>query len=162
MNKLEIGKVCNVHGLRGAVKVIPWTDYPEVFEEIETVLVNDKEYRISSVQYQKANVILKLKGIDSVSDAENLRDCILKCDKNQFEELPEDTYYVADLIDCDVFENENLLGKLTYVMPNAGADVYEITTQEGKTVYLPAVKENVLSVDVKNKIIKVKLPEGLI
>lgn len=162
MNKLEIGKVCNVHGLRGAVKVIPWTDYPEVFEEIETVLVNDKEYRISSVQYQKANVVLKLKGIDSVSDAENLRDCILKCDKNQFEELPEDTYYVADLIDCDVFEDENLLGKLTYVMPNAGADVYEITTQEGKIVYLPAVKENVLSVDVKNKIIKVKLPEGLI
>ncbi len=162
MKQLEIGKVCNVHGLRGAVKVIPWTDYPEVFEEIESVIVNEKEYRISSVQYQKANVVLKLKGIDSVSDAENLRDCILKCHREQFEELPDDTYYVADLIDCSVFENDTMLGKVTYVMPNAGADVYEITSEESKTIYLPAVKENILSIDIKNKIIKVKLPEGLV
>ncbi len=162
MKQLEIGKVCNVHGLKGAIKVIPWTDYPDVFEEIGYVIANNKEYRISSVQYQKANVILKLKGIDSVSDAENLRDCILKCEKNQFDVLPEDTYFVADLMECDVYENDNLLGKVTYVMPNAGADVYEITSEDGKTIYLPAIKENVLSINIENKIIKVKLPEGLV
>ncbi len=162
MKQLEIGKVCNVHGLRGAVKVIPWTDYPEVFEEIESVIVNGKEYGISSVQYQKANVILKLKGIDSVSDAENLRDVVLKCDRKQLEELEEGTYYVADLVGCRVFENEQLLGELTYVMPNAGADVYEIRSEDNKTIYLPAVRENILSVDIENKIIKVKLPEGLV
>ena len=32
MDLLEVGKIVNTHGLRGEVKVVPWTDYPEVFE----------------------------------------------------------------------------------------------------------------------------------
>ena len=77
------------------------------------------------------------------------------------EELPEDTYYIADLIGCDVYEGEDLLGKVSDVFSAGGADLYEIKGK-GASIYLPAIKENVLSVDIKNKIIKVKLPEGLI
>ena len=43
MDLLEVGKIVNTHGLRGEVKVVPWTDYPEVFEDIDFVYVKKKE-----------------------------------------------------------------------------------------------------------------------
>lgn len=158
---LAVGKICNTHGVRGNIKLIPWTDFPEVFENIDYITVENIRYDIKDVKYQKSNIILKLQGIDTVEEAEKLRDLTAYCEETQFEELPEDTYYIADLIGCDVYEGENLLGKVADVFSAGGADLYEIKGK-GAPIYLPAIKENVLSVDIKNKIIKVKLPEGLI
>lgn len=158
---LAVGKICNTHGVRGNIKLIPWTDFPEVFENIDYITVENIRYDIKDVKYQKSNIILKLQGIDTVEEAEKLRDLTAYCEETQLEELPEDTYYIADLIGCDVYEGENLLGKVADVFSAGGADLYEIKGK-GAPIYLPAIKENVLSVDIKNKIIKVKLPEGLI
>lgn len=158
---LAVGKICNTHGVRGNIKLIPWTDFPEVFEELDYITVENVRYDIKDVKYQKSNIILKLQGIDTVEDAEKIRDLIAYCDESQLEELPEDTYYIADLIGCEVFEDENFLGQVVDVFSAGGADLYEIKGK-GAPVYLPAIKENILSVDIKNKIIKVKLPEGLI
>ena len=158
---LAVGKICNTHGVRGNIKLIPWTDFPEVFEDIDYITVENIRYDIKDVKYQKSNIILKLQGIDTVEEAEKLRDLTVYCEVTQLEELPEDTYYIADLIGCDVYEGENLLGKVADVFSAGGADLYEIKGK-GAPIYLPAIKENVLSVDIKNKIIKVKLPEGLI
>ena len=158
---LAVGKICNTHGVRGNIKLIPWTDFPEVFENIDYITVENIRYDIKDVKYQKSNIILKLQGIDTVEEAEKLRDLTAYCEETQLEELPEDTYYIADLIGCEVYEGENLLGKVADVFSAGGADLYEIKGK-GAPIYLPAIKENVLSVDIKNKIIKVKLPEGLI
>lgn len=158
---LAVGKICNTHGVRGNIKLIPWTDFPEVFEDIDYITVENIRYDIKDVKYQKSNIILKLQGIDTVEEAEKLRDLTAYCEETQLEELPEDTYYIADLIGCEVYEGENLLGKVADVFSAGGADLYEIKGK-GAPIYLPAIKENVLSVDIKNKIIKVKLPEGLI
>ena len=158
---LAVGKICNTHGVRGNIKLIPWTDFPEVFEDIDYITVENIRYDIKDVKYQKSNIILKLQGIDTVEEAEKLRDLTAYCEVTQLEELPEDTYYIADLIGCEVYEGENLLGKVADVFSAGGADLYEIKGK-GAPIYLPAIKENVLSVDIKNKIIKVKLPEGLI
>lgn len=160
--KLEIGKICNVHGINGCVKLIPWTDFPEVIGKLKFIIVNGTEYKIKSVKYQKANTILKLEGVNCIEDAEKLKDCIAYCCREQLGELPGNTYYVADLIGCSVYEDENFLGKISYVIPSGGADLYEIKNGDGNEIYLPAIKENVLSVDIKNKIVKVKLPEGLL
>lgn len=158
---LAVGKICNTHGVRGNIKLIPWTDFPEVFENIDYITVENIRYDIKDVKYQKSNIILKLQGIDTVEEAEKLRDLTAYCEETQLEELPEDTYYIADLIGCEVYEGENLIGKISDVFSAGGADLYEIKGK-GAPIYLPAIKENVLSVDIKNKIIKVKLPEGLI
>ena len=59
MDLLEVGKIINTHGLRGEVKVSPWTDTPDVFEDLETVyLKNNDALTISSVKYQKNNLIV--------------------------------------------------------------------------------------------------------
>lgn len=158
---LAVGKICNTHGVRGNIKLIPWTDYPEVFDDLEYITVENVRYNIKDVKYQKSNIILKLQGINTVEDAEKMRDLIAYCEDSQLEELPDNTYYIADLIDCQVYEGETSIGKVTDVFSAGGADLYEIKGQ-GSPVYLPAIKENILSVDIQNKIIKVKLPEGLV
>ncbi|MBO5099028.1 MAG: 16S rRNA processing protein RimM, partial [Clostridia bacterium] len=99
---LAVGKICNTHGVRGNIKLIPWTDFPEVFEDIDYITVENIRYDIKDVKYQKSNIILKLQGIDTVEEAEKLRDLTAYCEVTQLEELPEDTYYIADLIGCEV------------------------------------------------------------
>ena len=157
---LEAGKICNVHGLKGTIKIQPWTDSPEVFTWLEALLIDDKFYKIENASVQKSSVLVKLSGINSANDAEKLRDKIVYCERTALGELPQDTYFVTDLIGCEVFENGASLGKITDVMWAGGADIYEIKGES--TIYLPAIKENIIKIDIKNKIIEAKLPEGLI
>jgi 16S rRNA processing protein RimM len=159
---LEAGKVCNVHGVRGQVKIFPWTDSPYVYDNFSVLFIDNKEYKVLDVKYNKNFVIAKLKGIDTVEQAQLLREKIVYCYRKDFGKLKEGTYFVADLISCEVVENGVVLGKITDVINNGASDLYEIYTPDKTTIYLPAVKENILSVDIQNKIIEVRLPKGLL
>ena len=159
---LQAGKICNTHGIKGFVKVIPWTDFPEVFENFSRIYVEGKEYKIQQVSYKKASVLLKLSGVDTVSDAEMLKDKTLYCIKNELGDLPQDTYFVADLLGCFVYEKDECLGKLKDIISTGSADVYEIEDESRKCIYLPAIKENILKIDILEKRIDVSIPEGLL
>lgn len=159
--KMEAGKICNTHGLRGYVKVLPWTDTPDVFELFEYLTIRGKEYHVDALTYQKNHLLIKLEGVDTVSDAEKLKDSVVYCNREDIGDLPQDTYFVADLLGCFVVENERVLGQVTYVFQNGGADLYEVTAEDGKVLYIPAVKEFILGIDLKEKKIRVSLPEGL-
>ena len=159
---LEIGKIVNTHGLRGDVKVVPWSDYPEIFEEIDFVYLDkNTKLQIKNVKYQKNNVILKLDTINSIEQAEKLKEKVLLVDKDDIEILDEDTYFVADLIGLSVYENDEKLGVLSDVIPVAGADVYVIKREKGKDILIPAIKENIKEINISEKYIKVKIPDGL-
>ncbi len=157
---LEIGKIVNTHALRGAMKMVVWADSIEVIGELDSIYGSDgTRYDIKSVSYNKDTAIIKLHGIDSIEQAEKLKGQILFVPRDAFD-LPEGVYFVADLIGCDVYENDTLLGKIDDVFPAGGCDVYSI---KGDTeILFPALKENVVSVDTDNKIIKVIIPEGLL
>ena len=159
---LQAGKICNTHGVKGFIKVIPWTDFPEVFENFSCVYVDGKEYEVQQVSYKKASVLLKLSGVDTVSDAEKLKDKTLYCIKNELGDLPQDTYFVADLLGCFVYEKDECLGKLKDIISTGSADVYEIEDESRKCIYLPAIKENILKIDILEKRIDVSIPEGLL
>ena len=159
---LEIGKIVNTHGLRGDVKVVPWSDYPEIFEEIGFVYLDkNTKLQIKNVKYQKNNVILKLDAINSIEQAEKLKEKVLLVDKDDIEILDEDTYFVADLIGLSVYEDDEKLGVLSDVIPVAGADVYVIKREKGKDILIPAIKENIKEINISEKYIKVKIPDGL-
>lgn len=162
MSKIEIGKIVNTHGLKGTLKVQPWADYPEIFEEIPRVFHNNKEYEIVSVSYQKNLVLLNLSGITSLNDAEPLKNSIIYAERDDMDELPDDTYYIADLIGCTIIENNTEIGIVSDVIATGGVDLYEIKRKGDKPLYLPAAKENILNVDTEQKIILVKIPEGLL
>ena len=77
MDLLEVGKIVNTHGLRGEVKVVPWTDYPEVFEDIDFVYVKKKsEYErldVKGIKYQKNNLIVRFSQITDINMAEKYK-----------------------------------------------------------------------------------------
>ena len=160
---LEAGKIVNTHGLRGEVKITPWTDYPEVFEELDKLYLEDGiSFKIKSVKYHKSSVIVKLLGVDYVDEAEKLKNKIVYVPRESLDNLAEDTYFVVDLIGLDVFEDENFIGKLTEVITTGSNDVYVVKREGEKDILLPALKEVVLDVNINEGFMKVKIPEGLL
>lgn len=129
---LEIGQIVNTRGLRGEVKVNSFSEDSKRFEKLSTILVKNKdeykEYEIEKVSYSKNQVILKLKGIDHIDYAEKLRNLYIYVKKSDLGDLPEGTYYIADLIGLDVYtESCEFLGKVDDILKNNKAnDVYVV------------------------------------
>lgn len=164
---LEIGQIVNTFGIKGQVKVNPFTDDIRRFDELKEIYVEKKHelklFQIEKVNYSKNMVILKLKGIETPEQAETLRNSYLKIDRKNEKKLPEGTYYIADLIGLDVYTDENkLLGKLDYIYNTGSSDIYVVKDEQGKETLLPAIKEVLKQVDLDSKKIIVHIIEGLI
>ena len=168
MEKIKIGTIVNAVALRGEVKVYHFSDYKERFEELDQVIVErkgkGKAFEIEKVRYQKGMVILKLKGVDDRNAAEALKDHDIMITEEDLRELPEDTFYVRDLIGCKVFNAETgaEIGTIADVLQNSAQDIYVIKTASGKDAMIPAVGDFVDEVNVEEKYVKVKLIPGLI
>lgn len=161
-DKFEVGKIVNTFGIKGEVKVALYTEDINNFKNNSKVYVNEKEMQVENSRLQKNMLILKLKGIDNMNDAEDLRGSIIKVDRSK-NNLPEGTYYIADLIGLDVYTEEgNLLGKVTDIYNTGANDIYTVKTQDGKEVLLPAIKDVIKQVDIQNEKIIVHILKGLI
>lgn len=163
----EIGQIVNHFGIKGMVKVNPFTDDISQFEEMETILVDKKgsllEIQIEEVKYSKNQVLLKLKGIDTVEDAEKYRNCYLKLPREKARKLPKNTYFIADLIGLEVYTEEgNLLGKVEDIYNTGASDIYVIKDTLGKQILLPAIKEVIKQIDLEQEKIVVHLLDGLV
>lgn len=162
---LSVGKIVNTHGLNGELKIIPMTsdisrfDYL-VFTSIE-IDGKIKEFKVAGARYHKEFVLLKLKGIDNMTDAEVLKGHELLVDRENARSLDEDEYFIYDLIGLEVYEDDKLLGKLTEVLETGSNDVYVVKPDDGKEILIPALKSVILNVDSENKRMEVWLPEGL-
>lgn len=164
---LRVGQIINTHGIRGEVKVYPYTDYKERFEELKWIYMDEaktEKIEIKGVKYNKNLVILKLSGINTCNEAEKCREKYLYIDKSDARELPEDTYYIGDLIGTEVFSTEGeFIGVLKNVIQTSSNDIYEIKMEDRKSPALvPAVGEFVKEVDLNANKIVIKLIEGLI
>lgn len=161
-DKFEVGKIVNTFGIKGEVKVALYTEDINNFKNNSKVYVNEKEMQVEKSRLQKNMLILKLKGIDNMNDAEDLRGSIIKVNRSK-NDLPEGTYYIADLIGLDVYtEDGNLFGKVTDIYNTGANDIYTVKTQDRKEVLLPAIKEVIKQVDIQNEKIIVHILKGLI
>ncbi len=162
-NNLEIGQIVNTHGLRGDLKVMPWCDDPEIFDELAYVIIDGEEYDIEKSRMQKNMVLLKLAGIDDINDAEKYRNKILTVPREELGDLPDGTYYICDLLGCNVTTDEGRdLGEIKDIIKTGSNDVYVVEDGSGKQVLIPVIDEVVLSVDVDEKKIVIKPLKGLI
>lgn len=167
MNKyLELGQIVNVKGLKGEVKVNSFTDDNTKFERISKVFVKQKntltEYEIEKVGYNKNQVIIKFKNIDTIEEAEKLRNSYIIVDREIFGELPEGVYYIADLIGLDVYtESNEYLGKVDDIFQTGSNDVYIVKDEKGKEKLLPGIDEVIKKIDLKENKITVNLIKGL-
>lgn len=164
---LEIGQIVNTSGLKGIVKVNPFTDDITRFEKLKTILVDKNgtlvEYEIEQVRYHKNMVMLKLKGIDNIDQAEKLRNFYIKINRKDAVKLPKDSYFIVDLLGLEVYTSENeLLGKVDDIFPTGSNDVYVVKNELGKQILIPALKTVIKNIDLESKKITVELPEGLV
>ena len=153
---LQAGEIVTTHGVRGEVKVLPWADGPEFLLDFHRVRIADKEYIVESCRIQKTCNLMKLQGVDTVEDGQALRGKTLevyRCD------APEDLIFVAELIGTKVVADGVELGKITDVLDYPGNKVYIV---KGEHEYMiPAVKQFILSTDMENGIMQVKIIEGM-
>lgn len=167
MNKyLELGQIVNVKGLKGEVKVNSFTDDNTKFERIPKVFLKRKEslkeYEIEKVGYSKNQVIIKFKNVNTVEEAETLRNSYIVVDREIFGELPEGVYYIADLIGLDVYtESNEYLGKVDDIFSTGSNDVYVVKDELGKQKLLPGIDEVIKQIDLESGKIIVNLIEGL-
>lgn len=162
----EIGQIVNTNGLKGPLKVKPFTDDIKEFETFKSIYIQKGkdliEFKIEKVAYVKQMVLLKLQGIDDINEAEKYRNYYLKINRNILPDLPENTYYIVDLLECEVVTIEGeLLGKVKDVFNTGSNDIYEVKDEFGKQILIPAIKEVIKIIDIPNKKITVKLMEGL-
>lgn len=160
---IRLGKVVNTVGLKGEIRIYPYTDYKEKFEELPHVLIDSKTYKIENVRYAKAMAVLRLSGVDNIDQAEKLKDKEVFILREDAPPLAQDTYYVKDLIGLAVKDQAGLeLGRIKEVVIGAGQDIYIVEKLHGgKTFPIPAVSEFVKAVKPEEGYIVVELIEGL-
>ena len=165
-NLLEIGQIVNSYGIKGFLKVVPYTDDVNRYSKLKTIYIEKnkklQKMEIEEVRYHNKLVLVKLKGIDDINDTLQFKNCYIKIDRKDAVELPEDSYFIVDLIGLEVFTEEGkLLGSLIDVFPTGSNDVYVVKNEIGKQILLPAIGEVIKDVDVQNKKMIVHLLEGM-
>lgn len=166
-DRLKVGVVTSVHGIKGEVKVFPTTDDSRRFKKLKQVYLDTgKELlslEIEGVKFFKQMVILKFKGYENPDDVMKFRQKELWIDRKDAVRLSKDEYFIADLIDMEVCDEEGkLIGTLKDVISTGANDVYAVETPEGREVLFPAIKQCVLDVDTEARRMTVHVMEGLL
>lgn len=162
MAEISVGKIVNVRGLRGEIKVLPHTNVENMFEKLKSVNISGAEYKIVSVKHIKNCVALLLETVDTIEKATDLVGNELFVKEENMPKLEKGDYYLKDLIGLEVTDvTEGALGKLTNVFFTGANDVYEITAKDGKTSLIPAVFEFIKEIDIDKKTMLVELIEGM-
>lgn len=164
---LEIGQIVNTFGIKGMVKVKPFTDDIRRFDRLEKVYIEKQKvkekYEIEEVKYHKEMVLIKFKGIDNPEQANLLRNCYLLVNREDEEPLEEGRHYIVDMIGLEVYTEEgDLLGNLEDIYNTGSNDIYVVRDELGKQILLPAIKEVIKSVDIDDRKLIVHLLPGLI
>lgn len=164
--RFEVGQIVNTFGIKGEVKVTPFTDDINRFDSLEKVYVKTKKeeklYNIENVRYHKNMVLLKLENVNSMEDAEMLRNAFLEIDREEAIPLEEGTYFIADLIGLDVYtEEQEFLGKVEDIYNTGSNDIYVVKNELGKQILLPGIDDVIKEVKLEDRII-VHLIPGLI
>ena len=163
MEKVLIGKIVNVVGLKGEVKVYNYSDSTDLYENTESIYIDDRLLKVENVRTQKSTVILKLEDIDDRDAAERIRGSEVFVTEYDLPDLPEGEYYVRDLIGMDVMQEDyGHLGKITDVIQNTAQSIFEVETDDGKQVLIPHVPAFVININMNDRVVTVRLIEGML
>lgn len=167
--RLKVGKIVNTHSLKGEVKVISSTDFEEErFKKGSKLLITRgnqliREVVVQSYRNHKNFLLVKFEGIDSVEEAEKLKNLQIKIDLDEVGGLEENEFYFHQIIGCEVFdENDKNLGEIIDILTPGANDVWVIKGENGKEILIPYIEDVVKKIDITNKKVNIEVMEGLI
>ena len=163
---VSVGKIIGFHGVKGEVKVLPLTDNPGRFGELDRVFLSgDNVSYVAHIQnafWHKNNIIVKFRGYNSKDEVNSLKDYLINILKEERPKLGEGEYYYDEIIGLEVYDmDENYLGEIAEIIETGSNDVY-IVKDKDKEFLLPALKQVVNNIDLDNCRMDVSLMEGLI
>lgn len=162
----ELGQIVNTFGIKGFVKIVPYTEDISRFEQLDKVFLvknnNKTEYEIEDVKYHKNFVLIKFKNVNTVEDAESLRNYYIQVKREALGEPEEGTYYIADLLGLEVYSDDGkFLGILDDIYNTGSNDIYVVKEKSGKQILLPAISDVIKEINIADKKILVHLINGL-
>lgn len=161
-DRFEIGKIAGGHGLKGELKVFTFTDDPANLLGIKHFYSDGRKLEAVSLKLSGKYLVVKFREFNTREEADLQRGKLLFIDRRNAAPLSENNYYIRDLLGCLVYNEGIPLGTLSDVMQTGANDVYEVTSESGEEILIPAIKSVVRNVDVVGRRIDVVLPEGLV
>ena len=165
--KLEVGQIVNTFGIKGFVKIYPFVNDINRFDDLKKIYVKTKnqenELEIEEVKYQKNMVLIKFKGIETPEEANKLRNAYVLIDRKDAIPLEEGEFFIVDLLGLSVFlDTGEKIGVLEDIYNTGSSDIYVVKNELGKQYLLPYIDEVIKKIDLENSQIMVHLIEGLI
>lgn len=170
--ELTVGKLVNTHGIRGEIKVLSSTDFPDVrFASGKKLIVIPAdgspkfEVTVEAAREHKGTYIVKLKGYTNINEVEKYKGSLLKVPSNDLVELPENEYYFHQIVGCEVYTDEDEskpMGVVKEILQPGANDVWVVKPAKGQDILIPVIPNVVLNVDIEAKKIIVHLMEGLL
>jgi 16S rRNA processing protein RimM len=168
IERLTVGHLVNTHGIRGEVKVMPVTDFPEArFKAGNRLIVShatlgDREFTVDRVRVHRGFYILHFEGVDSINEVEGYKGGTLQVNVEEQLPLPEGEYYFHEIIGADVYdEAHHHLGVVKEILTPGANDVWVVKRPQKPDLLLPVIDECIRHVDIKQKKIVVHLMPGL-
>lgn len=169
-----IGEIVAAQGNRGEVKIIPHTEFPERFFEMETIRLFQRDgeepfgiYPLEGCREHKGALIMKLEGVDDISGAEELRKMLIKVSVDELMPLPPGRFYIFQLIGLECVTTSGIkLGQIIDVLQTGANDVYVVKPRAGVTklreILIPVIPQVVLEIKPEDGFVLVELLEGLL
>lgn len=165
MNLLQIAKVLKPQGIKGEIKVELYTSDLDFLKKLKSFKINEKDYSIKSIRFQQKYAYIATNEVLTRNDAELLRNKILCAPKPQGDEEKEDEFYISDLENCTVIdENDNIVGYVESVEKYTSTPIINILLG-GAVRSFPFIKAVLKQVDIKEKkiiVYKDKLQEVIV
>ncbi|HBV98926.1 MAG: hypothetical protein JL50_19235 [Peptococcaceae bacterium BICA1-7] len=161
---IVIGKIVGTHGNRGMLKLFPITDFPERFLEMKTITLekdgDQKVYNITEASPYRRFILIRLDEIPDMTAAEGLKGALAKVAREELADLPEDSFYIFDIVGLKVFTaGGDHAGEIEDVIQTGANDVYVVKRVNGPPVLVPALKNVIREVNIKEGRVVVDYPE---
>lgn len=161
---IVIGKIVAPIGIRGEVKVVLLTEFPERFDVGEQLTLRQpsgeiRQHKVHAQRLYKDGLALKLSDVETRDDAENLRGSEFIIGADRLHELPSDGFYLFDIIGLNVVTDDGReCGEVTEILQGGANDVYVTSTG----LCIPALKSVVAKIDIEAGVITIHPVPGLL
>ena len=160
---ITVGRIGRPRGLNGELYISPNTDFLERFENLTEILIKENQsweiIKVISSKIISGRPVLKFNRVDNPEEAARLTNKLIGVPKEQVFDLPDDTFYLFDLVGCEVYDfvSQKKYGEITEVEQYPSNDIYQVKNLEGKIILVPAVKKYIKEVDINDKKIVIDL-----
>lgn len=161
----KLGKLIKPHALKGEVSIFLDVDNPNYYKKLKSIFLDIngrlKEFNVERLHLHKKKNVIKLKGVDSIEQAEEILKTDVYLPLSALPKLGKNQFYYHDIIGFEVYNEEEILGEIIAIYETAGQDLFGIDV-DGKEVLVPITDDFILEINLDDRFIRLELPDGLL